>query len=68
MTNLLQTSETIRFKNEATIEPYTEAFSAQISGSRAEGSVRGVKLTYESDVECKEGINYSVTLAVECDD
>lgn len=68
MTNL-NTKEEVYFSDEPSkIEPYLKTYGTQIFGSRGEGHVHGVRLTYGSDYACTTEENYSLTIAVECHD
>ena len=58
----------MEFGGKPEITPYLDAYGPNITGSRGEGNVRGVKLVYESETECQAGDLYSLEIAVECDD
>ena len=66
---ILETSEEVEFGGDpSSIEPYLEPYGTQIFGSRGDGHVHGVRLTYASDHACTVEENYSLTIAVECHD
>ena len=49
-----ETSETINYLTDPEKEPYLDAYSVDITGGTQEGTVRGVKLTYSSEMPCNE--------------